>query len=516
MRTLTLRQLILLLTVSTALLILANTFYTNYKTQRALLIEQTLASNYAYAAKVAGSVNSFILSAQQQLAFAAQDVLLAKNDPQQLARIVDRLKLQTNSFNSVLIVDRQGTALAITRSEQQFLGKKLHKDGAAQALKERRPLVSKPYISVTDRLVVFLTHPLFDGQGRYQGYVGGSIYLHEESILYALLGQHYHASGAYSYVVDIDGRLIYHPELERIGEVIVGNPVIEHAIKRKSGSQQLANSHGVEMLAGYAYVPSAEWGVVSQRPLAATLTSMDQQMLTVAQYSVPLFVLIMWLVWGVSRWISRPLCQLAFSAECLDRSDIHIDVSAVSACYFEAVQIKHAILRSLAGLTKKIDQLNLDSMTDPLTGLLNRRAMQVALDHWEQTQQSFSVISCDIDYFKRINDEFGHDKGDEILKLIAKHMRESSRPDDLICRVGGEEFVLLLPNTDLSVAYTAAERLRLRIGSDACPCTGILVTLSFGVASWAPGRTSIGQVMKNADRALYAAKAAGRNRVHGN
>lgn len=134
MRTLTLRQLILLLTVSTALLILGNTFYTSYKTQRALLIEQTLESNHAYAAKMAASVDSFLVSAQQQLAFAAQDVLQADNNPQQLAHIVQRLKQQTNSFHSVMVVDTQGTALAITRLAHKYLGKKLQKHGAAQAL----------------------------------------------------------------------------------------------------------------------------------------------------------------------------------------------------------------------------------------------------------------------------------------------------------------------------------------------------------------------------------------------
>lgn len=159
MQKLNLRQLILLLTVSTAMLILANTFYTSYKTQRALLIEQTLEASQAYASKMADSVNNFLLAAQQQLAFAAQDVVLAENDPKQLARIVERLKQQTNSFSSVLVLDAQGTALAITSPAQHFLGKKLLNYGAVQALKERKPLISKPYISVTDRLVVFLTPP---------------------------------------------------------------------------------------------------------------------------------------------------------------------------------------------------------------------------------------------------------------------------------------------------------------------------------------------------------------------
>lgn len=319
---------------------------------------------------------------------------------------------------------------------------------------------------------------------------------------------------AYIYVVDDDGRLIYHQEPARIGEVITGNPVIEQVINNQTGSQYLVNSKGVEMLAGYAPVRSAEWGVVTQRSLAATLSGMDQQMLAVAKYSFPFFVLIVWLVWLVSRWISRPLWQLAHSAEHLDRPDVKTDISGVAVWYFEAVQLKRAMLRGLAGLNKKIGQLSLENITDPLTGLVNRRGMQAMLDEWEEAEQPFSIIMADIDYFKRINDQFGHDVGDQVLQFLAQLMQESSRPDDLVCRSGGEEFILLLPKTDASVALNAAERLRQRVASELCPSIGQAVTLSFGVASWPCEGATIAEVMKSADSALYVAKEAGRNRVH--
>lgn len=93
-------------------------------------------------------------------------------------------------------------------------------------------------------------------------------------------------------------------------------------------------------------------------------------------------------------------------------------------------------------------------------------------------------------------------------------MRESSRPDDLVCRVGGEEFVMLLPNVDSVAAHKVAERLRLQVSDDICSSIGRPITLSLGVASWPCGNASIAQVMVNADRALYAAKEAGRNQTH--
>ncbi len=518
MRTLNLRQLILLLTVSTAMLILANTFYTSYKTQRTLLVEQTLEANQAYASKLASNIEDFLVAAQQQLAFAAQDVLLTDQSPQALGHIVERLIKQTNSFNSVLIVDSQATVKAASETMRSMLGEKLRSAGSLQALKERKPLISQPFTAIVkahiNRSIVFISQPIFDAQGVYLGFVGGSIYLNEKSILHSLLGEHYHADRAFVYAVSQEGRLIYHQDGHRVGELADDNPVVNQVILGQSGSKQLVNTLGVEMLAGYAYVPSAGWGVVTQRSLSATLSSMNQQMWVVAKYSFPFFVLIMWGVWIVSRWISRPLWQLARSAGYLDRPDVKAEISSVSVWYFEAAQLKRAMLRGLAGLNRKIGKLSLENITDPLTGLVNRRGMQAMLDEWEEAEQPFSIIMADIDYFKRINDQFGHDVGDQVLQFLAQRMQESSRPDDVLCRIGGEEFVLLLPAVDQGIAYKAAERLRQRIASDACPCVGKLVTLSFGVASWSPGYTSIAQALKNADQALYAAKNAGRNCVH--
>lgn len=518
MRKLNLRQLILLLTVSTALLILANTFYTSYKTQRTLLIEQTLETNQAYAAKLASKIESFFVAVQQQLAFAAQDIVLSDHSPQALGHIVERLIKQSNNFNSVLIVDSKGTITAASETMRALMGEKLYSTGSLQALKERKPLISQPFASVVkthgNRSIVFISQPVFDAQGAYLGFVGGSIYLNDKSVLHTLLGEHYQADRAVVYAVSQDARLIYHQNAYRVGELVDDNPVVKKVVAGQEGSQQLVNTLGVDMLAGYAHIPSAGWGVITQRSLDATLLSMNQQMLVVAKYSIPFFVLVLWVVWVVSRWISRPLWQLAQSAEYLDRPDVKANISAVAAWYFEAAQLKRALLRGLAGLNRKIGRLSIENITDPLTGLLNRRGMQAMLDEWEVAQQPFSIIMGDIDHFKRINDEFGHDAGDEVLITLAKHMQESSRPDDLVCRSGGEEFILLLPKTDAGVAGKAAERLRQRVASEISPSIGQAITLSFGVASWPCAGATVAEVMKNADQALYAAKEAGRNRVH--
>ena len=156
--------------------------------------------------------------------------------------------------------------------------------------------------------------------------------------------------------------------------------------------------------------------------------------------------------------------------------------------------------------------------TDFLTKLCNRRAMALRLQNEvareDRAGGSFSLVLVDIDHFKHINDEFGHDIGDEVLKALARAFEASVREQDVVARWGGEEFLLLLPNTGADAAVEQAERLRALLDSDALTIHRYphRVTASFGVAAWQPGQ-SVESVLKQADVALYQAKAQGRNRV---
>ena len=162
-------------------------------------------------------------------------------------------------------------------------------------------------------------------------------------------------------------------------------------------------------------------------------------------------------------------------------------------------------------LQEKIGRLNHQAQSDPLTGLANRRAMQDALTVWLESKKTIAVISVDIDHFKRVNDTFGHDVGDETLRSVAGLMKQNSRPSDLLCRVGGEEFVLLLPDSSIAAAVDIAERLRLSIASTALETVGH-ITVSLGVALWRSG-DSMEDVFHKADQLLYRAKQQGRNQV---
>jgi two-component system, cell cycle response regulator len=160
------------------------------------------------------------------------------------------------------------------------------------------------------------------------------------------------------------------------------------------------------------------------------------------------------------------------------------------------------------------------AITDALTGLYNRRYMEshvgTLVEQAAARSKPLTVLVLDIDYFKSINDTHGHDAGDDVLREFATRIRKSIRGIDLACRYGGEEFVVVMPETDLAVATAVAERLRRRIASDPFPiqegARKVEVTISIGIAALGGNDTAAG-VIKRADQALYRAKRDGRNRV---
>jgi two-component system cell cycle response regulator len=158
--------------------------------------------------------------------------------------------------------------------------------------------------------------------------------------------------------------------------------------------------------------------------------------------------------------------------------------------------------------------------TDALTGVYNRRYLDVHLDQMvrnaNDVRKPLSVAFCDIDHFKRLNDTYGHAAGDEVLIEFANRMRRSLRHFDMIARIGGEEFVVVMPDTNIDVAIKVSERLRTRMQDDPFTVTAageLPVTISIGVAVSDMVETSGSELLRRADEAMYRAKQAGRNRV---
>lgn len=164
------------------------------------------------------------------------------------------------------------------------------------------------------------------------------------------------------------------------------------------------------------------------------------------------------------------------------------------------------------------------AVTDALTGLYNRHYLEthlkVLFDEAHKQSKSLSLLMTDIDYFKSVNDSYGHDVGDKVLKEFSRRVRQNIRSMDLACRIGGEEFVIVMPDTTLTECYHVAERLRRAIETEKFQIQDsdqtLDITTSIGITSLDPNVTSLEDMLKKADKALYSAKKEGRNRVSAN
>lgn len=178
--------------------------------------------------------------------------------------------------------------------------------------------------------------------------------------------------------------------------------------------------------------------------------------------------------------------------------------------------LKDVLIEELQELKRKLE---ISAKTDHLTKLFNRRGMMEVMEYeklrFERNKRPFVFILADIDYFKTVNDTYGHDAGDFVLCQVGRYFTEVLRALDTVCRWGGEEFLVLLPETDLHGGILLAEKLRAKIEGEVFTYNrhDIRVTLSFGLCAFGESCQNIDTCLNQADKSLYTAKKEGRNRV---
>lgn len=172
-------------------------------------------------------------------------------------------------------------------------------------------------------------------------------------------------------------------------------------------------------------------------------------------------------------------------------------------------------------LRERVDRGLELSVIDQLTGLYNRRYMTSQLRQFMKRsvvgREMLSIVMVDVDHFKAVNDTHGHEAGDDVLLQLSDRLRENVRPMDVVCRSGGEEFLIIMPETSGDLACAAAERIRRAVAAESFVIKrtqhALDITLSAGVATSTGASDTISELMRRADKALYHAKSTGRNRV---
>ena len=220
---------------------------------------------------------------------------------------------------------------------------------------------------------------------------------------------------------------------------------------------------------------------------------------------------------GAVDYILKPF----HGAELLARIRTHLELKAYREKVEEInIQLNKEILKGIR-MQEELEEMNRrlyeKATKDALTGLFNRRKMtdliEYEYDRALRNQLPFSVIITDIDHFKAVNDTHGHDCGDEVLQEVSQILTSMTRKQDQASRWGGEEFLLLLPETDTNGALTLAEKIRTKIEQSSyfCGKAELNITMTFGISCFADGKTDK-TVIKEADIALYEGKNSGRNR----
>ncbi|GGB45467.1 hypothetical protein GCM10011505_28380 [Tistrella bauzanensis] len=309
---------------------------------------------------------------------------------------------------------------------------------------------------------------------------------------------------------------------------------------------------------GFRDYPGLGWIVVVRQPLDVALAPVADLRRLILTGAVTIAAIACGVALWLAGWIARPLNRLNLAAQRAGESSAPGDVPA-DGSYREVRDLALALRRMIRALTEKrvaleaanaglearvaertaaltaeieerrrierdredlIHRLKQMAETDFLTGVMNRRSffdvasrdLTIALHHGSP----LAVVMLDLDHFKQINDRYGHGVGDEVLRSVAERCRSAIRGGDLVARMGGEEFVILLHHAAADAAAALAERLRVALaGTPVALSDGraIPITASLGVAVAGPDDTTIDELMTRADAALYRAKAAGRNRV---
>lgn len=492
-----LRWLILSAMTALSLLIYAVTLHASYRTLHQQLLEQALDANQASATQLAQSTDTLLEAAQAQLAYSANLLATGLAHPWEES---ERLRRQTGTFASSWVVQADGRVLAGTPPKPASADTSKGTAESEAVMERRQPLIEVIDMPANDDPSIAVTRPIQAPDGRYQGRIGGTVA--GSSLFHARPEER---GATHVYLLDRAGRPL-HPH----GANFPAEALAEAARRGQSWSGVVTDAQGTGWLAGYAPLRSAGLSVAILQPADAALEPLSGLMLRTLGRTLPLVLLALMASAWLGGWIVRPLKQLAVT-EHWESTIARERIEQVRTGYLEAEQLRQAMLEGLGRLHRRLRKLNRESITDPLTGLTNRRGKRLALSEWEAQQRPFAVIVIDIDHFKQVNDTHGHEVGDQVIQFAGQLMRRVSRSDDLLCRVGGEEFMMLLPDTPLETAAQVAERLRRCFAQEPSP-TGEPISISAGVACW-HGGGSLSSALTRADEALYQAKRSGRNRI---
>jgi diguanylate cyclase (GGDEF)-like protein len=372
--------------------------------------------------------------------------------------------------------------------------------------------------SVTERAVLSLAVPMRSGSRPERGPLGGLVVTGDFTGVLAVLR---------------DGPTPDRPRLSLIGreDGVLVDPQGDLSPSRAGPPADAARAaltdetplgayrapDGTDILGAMSPLEEAPWVVLAEIPRSVAYAEVTRIRNVTLLILLGALVTVGFVAFRLAQIIVRPLDRLTRGAAEVASGDFAVELPPSGGS--EVGYLTDVFNYMVARLREGRAELERLSVTDALTGLHNRRKlaqnMEYEIQRSGRTGNPFGVLLMDVDEFKTVNDRFGHHAGDHVLVALAHVLRESVRVIDSVSRYGGEEFVVVLPETDLASAVETAERIRTEVASREVSLGDeqVGVTVSIGVAEFPSDGASIDAIIDSADGALYRAKDRGRNRV---
>lgn len=464
-----------------------------------------LEDNLAYARKLADSVDRHLTTAQREVKWSAEHLCEMK-EPTSLRRDIDRLHLSTGIFNAVAVVspDRQvvyATPVAMNPNVR------ITSANSLDAIVLQIPLISDPFVTSSGNYAIVISHPIFTQKNTYAGYIGGTIYLKKQSLLSDILSQHYYDRNTEVSVIGKHGEIIYSSKKAKIGYSLDLSDEVKTMLSEETSGNFHNSINGIDYLSGYARLKTTGWNIFVTTSQERVNTILMKTIGEAFWIMLSIIIMMSTLAAYISGRISAPLEKLAQATRSTEPTETLAVLPVINTWYAEAVELREAVSQHVMMMFRKVSNLNEQAMTDPLTGLLNRRGFyKMAVDGYRGQRRS--VIAIDIDFFKKINDTYGHHAGDAVLVTLAGLIKDICQSYEVISRFGGEEFVILSSAASVKPPFILAEKIRKAVENTRFPLAGD-ITISTGIAFDAELET----LLKRADDALYKSKRNGRNRT---
>jgi len=430
-----------------------------------------------------------------------------------------------SDFEQLAVLDLNGNVVATSASETSHI--RLPDDWQATLRSENQIVGNAYWDAKAGRAKLVVAVPAQRADGRQIGAFAAELNL---APIHLLLRSFAPDSSGVIYLVNTRGALIASSDVltPKLVQTPMQPPAMKKLRERARAPFGYTSFTGRSVIGTLEYVPQVSWAVISELSSESAFAQVRRFRDVALLVIVLLLIVVTATAYRLGLLIASPLDRLTKGAGEVAAGDLAVDLPEASGGgevgYLTDV-FNHMVSRLREGrreldlihekLRKKNEELELLSTTDSLTGLSNHRALMHRLNDEEarfaKEKRVFSVLVGDVDHFKQYNDAFGHPAGDEVLKAIADIMRASTRKVDCCARYGGEEYVIVLPDTAPAEALEVAEHIRARVAAK--KFNGRKITLSIGVAAFPEDADDAEAIIAIADEALYQAKREGRDRT---